>query len=99
MENLSTFCSCTNLACPLHPTKHDKGCTPCIQKNLRLKEMPNCFFNLVEGTENMAAIPLRISRNTFCGSETCFKDAAQGMFFCRYIFLKDVFWKSVHGLA
>ena len=53
MENLSTFCSCTNLACPLHPTKHDKGCAPCIQKNLRLKEMPNCFFNLVEGTENM----------------------------------------------
>ena len=48
MENLSTFCSCTNLACPLHPTKHDKGCAPCIQKNLRLKEMPNCFFNLVE---------------------------------------------------
>ena len=54
MENLSTFCSCTNLACPLHPTKHDKGCAPCIQKNLRLNEMPNCFFNLVEGTENRA---------------------------------------------
>lgn len=52
MGNLSTFCSCANLACPLHPTKHDKGCAPRIQKNLRLKEMPNCFFNLVEGTED-----------------------------------------------
>ena len=52
MENLSGFCSCVNLACPLHPTKHDKGCAPCIQNNLRLREMPNCFFNLVEGTEN-----------------------------------------------
>lgn len=54
MENVSPFCSCTNRACPLHPTKHDKGCAPCIQKNLRLKEMPNCFFHLVEGTEGRA---------------------------------------------
>ncbi|CAK7004240.1 MAG: hypothetical protein DESF_00155 [Desulfovibrio sp.] len=43
------FCSCNNLDCPLHPTRHDKGCAPCIQKNLRLKEIPNCFFNLLEG--------------------------------------------------
>lgn len=48
MADLSGFCTCTNLACPLHPTKHDKGCAPCIQKNLKLKEIPNCFFNLVE---------------------------------------------------
>ncbi len=41
-------CSCTNFNCPLHPTKHDKGCTPCIAKNLRLKEVPTCFFNLVD---------------------------------------------------
>lgn len=45
-------CSCKNTACPLHPTKHDKGCTPCIKKNLKLKEIPNCFFNLVEGSES-----------------------------------------------
>ena len=51
MKNLNTFCSCTNLDCPLHPTKHDEGCTPCIKKNLRLKEMPNCFFNLLEGAD------------------------------------------------
>lgn len=52
MSNLGKFCTCKNMDCPLHPTKHDKGCTPCISKNLRLKEMPNCFFNLVDGAES-----------------------------------------------
>lgn len=37
--------------CPLHPTKHDKGCSPCISKNLKLREMPNCFFDLLEDSE------------------------------------------------
>lgn len=46
MENISPFCTCQNRNCPLHPTKHNKGCAPCIRKNLRLKEVPNCFFNL-----------------------------------------------------
>ena len=41
------YCTCTNLRCPLHPANHDKGCTPCIRKNLRLGEVPNCFFHLV----------------------------------------------------
>ena len=52
MKNLSPFCTCTNLACPLHPTKHEKGCAPCIAKNHKLREVPNCFFNLVEGSES-----------------------------------------------
>ena len=52
MNNLSTFCTCKNLESPIHPTKHDKGCSPCIAKNLKLGEIPNCFFNNVEGTEN-----------------------------------------------
>lgn len=52
MPNLSPFCSCKNLSCPLHPTKHDRGCAPCIAKNLKLNEMPNCFFNQVAGSEN-----------------------------------------------
>lgn len=39
------------MACPLHPTKHDKGCAPCIAKNLRLQEVPNCFFHQVSGSE------------------------------------------------
>ncbi len=51
MNNLSQFCTCTNLSCPLHPTKHEKGCAPCIAKNLKLHEVPNCFFNLVPGAE------------------------------------------------
>lgn len=33
-------------------TMHNKGCTPCISKNLRLKEIPNCFFNIVENADN-----------------------------------------------
>lgn len=44
---MASYCTCTNLKCPLHPTNHDKGCTPCIRKNLRLGEVPNCFFHLV----------------------------------------------------
>lgn len=51
MNNLSKFCSCKNLKCLLHPTKHDDGCSPCINKNLKLKEVPNCFFDLVDGSE------------------------------------------------
>lgn len=43
--NLSDFCTCKNLAYLLHPAKHDKGCAPCIQKNLKLHEIPNCFFH------------------------------------------------------
>lgn len=52
MANLSKFCTCQNLECPLHPTKHDKGCAPCIAKNLKLNEMPNCFFNKLENSAN-----------------------------------------------
>lgn len=51
MNNQSKFCTCKNLDCPLHPTKHNKGCSPCISKNLRLKEVPSCFFNLIQGAE------------------------------------------------
>ncbi len=43
----SPFCTCTNLDCPLHPTKHDKGCSPCISKNLKMGEMPGCFFHKI----------------------------------------------------
>lgn len=48
MSNLSPFCTCENLKCPLHPANHDKGCAPCIQKNLKTRELPNCYFNLLE---------------------------------------------------
>jgi hypothetical protein len=51
MSNLSNFCTCKDTECPLHPTKHDKGCAPCISKNLKLGEIPNCFFDKVGGSQ------------------------------------------------
>lgn len=50
--NLSNFCTCKNLDCPLYPTKHDKERAPCISKNLKLREIPNCFFLQVENSES-----------------------------------------------
>ena len=43
-----SFCTCTDHACPLHPTRHDKGCAPCIAKNLKEREIPSCFFHAVD---------------------------------------------------
>lgn len=51
MATLSNFCTCTNTDCPLHPIKHNKGCAPCIAKNLKLNEIPNCFFNKLKNKE------------------------------------------------
>ena len=42
------FCTCKDFACPCHPSNHDKGCTPCILKNRRQKEIPACFFKDIE---------------------------------------------------
>lgn len=53
MEKLSGFCTCKDLDCPLNPANHDKGCTPCISKNLKLREIPSCFFNMAGGTEGL----------------------------------------------
>lgn len=51
MSNLSPFCACTNYKCKLHPRNHDKGCAPCIEKNLKTKELPSCYFNLFEDAD------------------------------------------------
>ena len=51
MKNLSPFCKCTDLECPLHPTNHDKGCAPCIAKNMKQKEIPSCFFHDIDASE------------------------------------------------
>ena len=51
MNNISKFCTCTNFKCSVHPTKHENGCAPCISKNLNLKEIPNCFFNLLKSSD------------------------------------------------
>ncbi|MCD8138962.1 MAG: DUF6485 family protein [Planctomycetaceae bacterium] len=50
--NSSPFCTCSKLDCRLHPTNHDKGCAPCVSKNLQTKEMPSCFFNVLEGADS-----------------------------------------------
>ena len=52
MANLSPFCTCDNTACPLHPEKHGRGCAPCIAKNLKLGELPSCFFKKVPQSKN-----------------------------------------------
>ncbi len=51
MDDSSGFCTCKDTGCPLHPASHDKGCTPCIAKNLKSKEIPSCFFNLVDNSD------------------------------------------------
>jgi len=38
------FCTCHVLACPEHPNNHNEGCDPCIRKNLKLGEVPACFW-------------------------------------------------------
>jgi hypothetical protein len=48
MSDLSEFCTCKDLKCPLHPTKHDQGCTLCISKNRKAREIPSCFFRRLE---------------------------------------------------
>lgn len=52
MNNLSKFCTCKNFECPLHPIRHERGCTPCISKNLKLHEIPSCFFNVIDNSES-----------------------------------------------
>lgn len=49
MGKLGDFCTCENISCALHPTNHDKGCAPCVRKNLKTREMPDCFFSLLPG--------------------------------------------------
>lgn len=51
MKKENGFCTCTDTACPLHPTNHDKGCTLCIAKNLKRREIPSCFFKAVNDKE------------------------------------------------
>lgn len=42
------FCTCGDHECPFNPVNHDKGCTPCIAKNLKAGEIPSCFFNSLD---------------------------------------------------
>lgn len=48
MSSNVEFCTCTDKDCPFNPVNHDKGCTPCIAKNLKAGEIPSCFFNITD---------------------------------------------------
>ena len=43
------FCTCFVLSCEHHPSRHEQGCDSCIQKNLRDKEIPACFWISIGG--------------------------------------------------
>ncbi|MFP4362987.1 MAG: DUF6485 family protein [Spirochaetia bacterium] len=44
MKEAREHCTCQDTTCPAHPVNHEKGCFPCIQKNLVHREVPSCFF-------------------------------------------------------
>lgn len=49
------FCPCRNTGCRCHPANHNQGCSLCIEKELRKREIPSCFFDFVaEPGEQMA---------------------------------------------
>lgn len=48
MKDAREYCTCRDQKCPFHPVNHDQGCTPCIQKNLRQKEIPSCFYHTID---------------------------------------------------
>lgn len=59
MEVARKICTCTDLKCPLHPANHDKGCTPCISKNLKDGEIPSCFFKAVDANDKPNGYTMR----------------------------------------
>ena len=51
------FCTCTATNCPDHPTNSETGCDDCIKKNLKLGEIPSCFWsNQVVGETKYSAV-------------------------------------------
>ncbi len=59
MTDAKTFCTCKDTSCPLHPIHHDQGCTLCIAKNLKTREIPNCYFDLLENCPPHTAYSLK----------------------------------------
>lgn len=45
MVDAKTFCTCPDTECPFNPVNHDQGCTPCMEHNIELGEMPSCLIN------------------------------------------------------
>ncbi|GAB1476853.1 DUF6485 family protein [Bacillota bacterium] len=44
----SPFCTCTDYTCEFNPANHDKGCNLCIEDSLKTREIPRCYFLLVQ---------------------------------------------------
>ena len=44
------FCTCDNFQCKLHPRNHSNGCDGCIKVNLKVGNIPRCFFVSVSAT-------------------------------------------------
>ena len=38
------ICTCTDTKYPMHPSNHNMGCVPCVNKNLSQGEISSCFF-------------------------------------------------------
>jgi Domain of unknown function (DUF6485) len=57
-ETKNHFCPCDDLSCVLNPnnpinsTGIVHNCDPCIRKNLKAREIPSCFFLLVNKDMN-----------------------------------------------
>lgn len=63
--NAQELCTCKNIKCKLHPANHDLGCTPCIEKNLKADEMPNCFFDKLIRNINEKVQKQKITQNFY----------------------------------
>ena len=70
MKDAKEFCTCTDYKCPNHPVNHDKGCTFCIQKNLRQKEIPACFFHDIDKNLRQKEIPACFFHDIDCEKPT-----------------------------
>jgi len=46
------FCTCEYYDCPHHPQKHNYECAACIEKNLKNREIPACFFKMIDAGKN-----------------------------------------------
>lgn len=52
MKKIEELCTCDDYSCPYNPRNHSQGCNLCIEKNLNCREIPSCFFNMLEDTKD-----------------------------------------------
>ncbi len=74
MRNAKEFCTCRDTQCPLHPINHKNGCDLCIQKNLKLGEIPSCFFNKVGDSSKLSSFYYKDFANLVLSNEPLEKE-------------------------